>query len=447
MAKKKSAASPTSKANKGLDKALGGMQDWNQFFYGQAPGSIDYAQQNPWQNMSQKYTQALLGGSMANNPWMSNLYGNVAGVNMNEGTDMLRDFLSGGPTMGGGRSGGSGAWVPGGQGGYGGGGGGGGYHSSRSSGGEIGDTFDEDTKFGEQAGYFFDDARLDPANDPTLQPMIDAIQRESEESFWGSMQDLQMQLEGAGQFGGSFYQAMMNRGREEYNEAIQATLAQQYQAARETALQKKMEALALLNNRDIAAAQIAAQEAAAAGAAASNAEAIAAQLEIANKQMQLQGIGMMLDVGKFGLGLQGDMASLMQQSQLQAMQTGLGYGQLGMMGYDSAANFGQLGLGALGGMADIYQGRIAEANAMDRFNQQLAWQQQQYRDQAPFNMLNNLINSMRGLNEMGGYGMQPTYIPQPQAPYQMPGYGNVLGGVGAGLQTFFNMNQPRTQGG
>ena len=456
--KKKAANDPTSKANNSINSALAGMNEWNNNFGDWAQGAIDYGQQNPYQGAANAYINSMLGGSMGTNPWMSNLYGNVASVNMDEGMGMLRDFLGYGsgsdgnapggspPRPGRPTTGNSGAWVPGGQGGYGGGGGGGYYGSSSSGGGSIPDTYDEGTKFGEQAGYFFDEARLDPRNDPTMQGMIDALQQESEESFQTSIADLQMQLEGAGQFGGSFYQAMMTNARDKYNEDIQNTLAVQYNQARQMALQKKMEALNALNSRDIAAAQIAAQEAAAAGAAASQSEAIAAQMEMANKQMQLQGIQTMLQAGQFGLGLQGDMAQLMQNGQLGALQAGMGYGQLGMMGYDNAAQFGQLGLGALGNIASINQNRISEANAMDRFNQQLAWQQQQYRDQQPFNMLNNLINSMRGLSDASGAGLYPSYVPTPQAPVQSSGWGDVLGGLAAGWGTAYNMNRPMGQG-
>lgn len=439
--------------NASYDKTIADMQKWNDFAYSNAGGAIDYAQENPYQQAATPYVQSMLGGSMSTNPWMQNLYGNVSHVNMNESMDMLRDFLGysnqgnatpgrtpaptgkGRPTsQGGGRSLGA----------FGGSedrGNAGGYHGSSHSGGlnpgGIPDSTAGEGVWSENINDFLDDSALDPENDPTLQPMIDAIQRESEESYWASMQDLNAQLEGAGQFGSGLYQAMMTGRNEEYNEALQGTLATQYQAARQAALQHKMEALNMINQRDIASAQIAAQESAAAGAASAQADAIAAQMQMHNQEMQLQGIGMMMQGSQFGLGLQGDMASLMQQGQLGALSAGAGYGQLGMMGYGAATNFGGLGLQALGGIGSLNESRYNTQLLNQQFNQNMAWQQQQYNDQAPFNYLNGLINSMRGLSDLSGANVQAPYMPS--SPGAAPGgFGgaDVLGGILTGLGNY-----------
>lgn len=422
---------------------------WNDFAMENAPGAIDYAQNNPYQGMAQDYIGSMLGGSMGTNPWMQNLYGNISGINLSEGMGMLEDFLGYGQGSGGkgGKGGGSkkpttgggGAWRPAGQGGgySGGGGGGGSYHSSSSSGGNIPDSTVGEGVFSREINEVLDDARLDPANDPTMQPMIDAIQRESEESYYSSLQELHAGLEGAGMFGSGMYQAMMNNRNEDYNEALQQTLAQQYQAARQAAQEHKMTALNMVNQRDIASAQIAAQESAAAGAAAAQADAIAAQMEMHNKTLQLQGIGMALDAGKFGLGLQGDMASLMQQGQLGALQMGQGYGQLGMMGYDAAQGMAGIGLGALGAIGGMQQNLYNAQQQANQFNQQLAWQQQQYADQAPLNYLNSLINVMSGLNSMGGYDQSMPYMPSSVgAAPQGFGGSDILAGLLGGAGTY-----------
>jgi len=473
MGKKKKAAADSGDsynkkaARKDTDTVAGGMLDWNQDFHNWAGGAIDYAQGNPYQGYADAYIGNMLGGGMGANPWMSNLYNNVGHVNMDPAMGMLEDFLGygsgaggkspggsnprpGRPTSsGGGKGGGGGGWVPAGQGGFGG-GGGGGYHGG-GGGGSIPDTYDEGTKFGQQAKYFFDEARLDPANDPTLAPMIDAIQREAEESYYKSLQNLHANMEGAGQFGGGLYRAMMGSANEEYNEAIQGTIATQYAQARQAALEHKQNALNMLNQRDIAGGQIAAQEAAASAAAAGQADAIAAQMQMHNQEMQLQGIGMMLQAGQFGLGLQGDMAGLMQQGQLGALQAGMGYGQLGMSGYDAAANFGQLGLGALQGAGNMYNqywNTAAQDDAARRAaalqQQQMDFTKQRYQDQLPWQQMGSMIDVMRGLGDLSGNYLTPSYTPgmapftgmDPTSAMLLGGFGGFMGGANMGGKMF-----------
>lgn len=113
-----------------------------------------------------------------------------------------------------------------------------------------------DDEFYNQAQFFLDDARLDPANDPTLQPMIDAIQRESLQDYKNSVANLQLQAEGGSRFGRDYYMAALGRSNEQYNEGMQSTLANVYFGAREGALNNRMQMLGLGNQRDIAAGQL-----------------------------------------------------------------------------------------------------------------------------------------------------------------------------------------------
>lgn len=101
--------------------------------------------------------------------------------------------------------------------------------------------------------WFLEDERLDPANDPTLQPVVDNFQRESEESFWRSQRDLRDKLASNNMLGGSFWTNQMNRGREEHLESQDTTLAGLYKSSRDQAMAQKLAALDQVNARDIAA--------------------------------------------------------------------------------------------------------------------------------------------------------------------------------------------------
>lgn len=439
-----------------VDAINADVGQWNDDFRTWAGGAIDYGRNDPTLAAAANWSQGMMSGDMSSNPWMQGLYGNVAGVNMNESMDMLRDFLgydnqgaatpgrspkptgTGRPTSSGG----------GGLRGFGGsedGSNGGGYHGSSHSGGlnpgGIPDSTVGEGVFSREINDVLDDARLDPANDPTMQPMIDALQREAQESYDRSRQNLVAQIEGAGQFGSSAYVSMMGMANEDYNEAIQGTLAQQYQSARQAALEHQMNALNMVNQRDIASAQIAAQESAASSAAGAQADAVAAQLEMHNQEMQLQGIGMMMNGAQFGLGLQGEMAGLMQNGQLGAGQLALGLNNQGMQGYQLAQGFGELGLGAnsqIMGNINNYWGQVAQNDASRRANemqqQQLGFQQQRYQDQLPWQQMGNMIDVMRGLGDMSGYYESPNYIPSPGSYTGAdPTTSMLLGALGGGM--------------
>lgn len=116
-----------------------------------------------------------------------------------------------------------------------------------------------DDAFYEKTQYFLDDARLNPEDDPTLQPLVEAIQRESLEDYRASVSDLTLQAEGASRYGRDYYTAALGRANEEYNESLQGTLANLYNTSRARAEENRLSTIGLGNQRDIAAGQIKAQ--------------------------------------------------------------------------------------------------------------------------------------------------------------------------------------------
>src|SRR5690606_31347368 len=104
----------------------------------------------------------------------------------------------------------------------------------------------------QQADWFLDDARLDPANDPTLQPMIDAMSGQAEKDYWNSIRDLRDAAASKNLLGSGVYSDRMSRSREDFNEAQQATMAQVYNSARQQALDNRLNVTNQINQRDIA---------------------------------------------------------------------------------------------------------------------------------------------------------------------------------------------------
>lgn len=453
MAKKKKAGGgepKPPKANPGTQKmedAASGMSGWDQRFQGSYGEAGDYSQNNPYSQAAEGYINDQLSGGMGRNPFMQNVYDQTSGHGQQEGLDYLRSFLGGAPGNGpntGGSAGGSGkprgGWSSSFGSNSGGGMGGGGTNRGNIPDSTVGAGF-----FSKHINELFDPSRLDPASDPTIRPMVDAFQNEAKESYYSGLTDLVNSAEAGGRFGSGMYSAQRSQAQDEYNEASQQSMAAIYQHARDQAIANQMDALGLVNTRDISEGQIAAQRDASSSAASSAAAGIRAQQDMHNQEMQLQGIQQMLQSGQFDLGLQGQMGSLMSQNQLGAMQAGLGYGQLGMSGFDAQQGFGNLGLQANQGIAGIgqYQDQSfqqqQQAAAANRLRQQqMQFQQDQYNDQAPFNMIDRLTRSMQGLNTMGGYEMDPGYV-APSAGYNQGGFNweDILGGLAAGGSAYF----------
>lgn len=418
----------------GYSNVVEGVNEWNDQFQNSYGGATEWAQNNPWsQGASGWYDDILNNGGMGSNPWSAGLMDNVGGVNMDRGFEYLESFLGGTPIPGGPVRPGSG------YSGGGGGRGGGGYSSSSSAGGgNVPDSTIGSGWFSTNIKELFDPRHLDPDNDPTMDPMVEAMQREAEESYYRGIHDLTNAMEGSGRYGSGTYQAMRGVANEEYNEAIQAQIAQLFHAAREGALGRRQDALGLVNTRDIAAGQIAAQRDAASSAAGAAGYAADVQRDIANRQLQLEGINSMLQAQQFGLGLQGNMASMLQQGQLGAGQLGLGFGQLGLEGYNTQQGFGQLGLGAMGQLGSIYGDAASNRLAQQR----MAEEQARWNEQAPVRDITQLIDIMSGLNDLGGYGLTPGYVSGSPGPSPDGwGFGDIMGSLLGGGAAYLNYGE------
>ena len=464
----KTTSTPKASPKETMSNAADEAAYWNEYSKKLADAARDYATNNPYSKAAQPWIEDTLAGDMSRNPWMSDLYRDIGQANPYGTFDWLAEY----------------AGIPnGGQGtapGYGGGGGGtqqlsakerarlgikgsapkkslsafgasedssnaGGYYGGSGGGRPGGRGGDEnyvpdtitgsDSYFANQIRALMDAKTLDPANDPTLQPVIDAIQREAQEDYLGNLEGLQAQMEGAGRFGGGLYQAMIGQQTEEQQEAVSQAIAAQLMGAYQSQRERQMQGLGLVNQRDLAAMQDMTQREAidAQGRAAGAASAAAAKE--AAEQRKLQAASMLLGAQMNLVGMRGDMAQLMQSGQQGAAQLGLGYGQLGMSGFDTALNAGQLGLGSLQLQSGIGQ-NLWQMNMQESNN---AWQRQQQEYQNRMqglaqqqDALNDYLNIIMGIGGMGGsqYSEQPGQY----QPYMDPNTAALLGGAGGAME-------------
>lgn len=435
MAKKRSGTGAPSapKGQKLIDEGLdmardsaAGAGQWNTDAHGISQDAINYGQNNPFSQSASQYQQDILGGNpIGNNPFMQTIHGVTSGLDPSSMLSQLEHYGQTGQASGG-SSGGSGSGSsgqrqntfqtftrpkgvkpgskgsgsnpqPGPQGGGG-------------AGGRVPDTVGgQNTFFAQQMRDLFDPKHLDPANDPTLQPVIDAMQREGSEDYLHNLEGLNSQLEGQGRYGGGLYQAMIGQQTEEQQEAISQAIAAQYMGAYQAQQGRRMEGLGMTNTRDISAMNDITQRYGIDSAASSARSSAAMAAREAAEGRKLQAMGMNMNAQLGLLGLAGQMGSTLQQGQSDAMATGVGYGNLGMSGYNTGINAGNLGMSALQyqgqvgqGMANMGQNQQNAANAAaaqaerDRYNrgqQELANQQ---------DAMNDYLNILMGIGGMGG---------------------------------------------
>lgn len=407
-------------------------------------GLDDFTLNNPDTNTARTWINDMLGNSgMGTNPWSRDLYSDIGGVTPLDSFDWLKEYIGG---AGGGPGGGAG-------------GAGGGSRSgprrasnvtytqnpdgtfsvhngvAGNGAGQVPDTVGpSDSFFAKQIKALFDSARLDPANDPTMQATLEAMRRENGQDLLSSIQDLTAQAENQGAYGSGLYRAMTGQAREQSMESLDSAIAGLLHGAREGALGRQMQGLNETNTRDIAAMQDLTNRygidasSAAAGAASGAAAADAAE------GRRLQAMNMLLGGQMDILGLRGNMANMTQSGQLGAMNGAMGLGQMAQQGLGMQGDIGQNVLGSLLGYNNSQLQYDLGRRGIGVQRGQLDLANRQFQDQVTQGSLNDLLNIIMGVGGMGGTNNQPgQYLPSGPDPFTaalMGGFGGYLQGRG-----------------
>lgn len=133
--------------------------------------------------------------------------------------------------------------------------GGGKSESESKSGNLVPDSTIGKKEYSNNIKWFLDEERLDPMNDPTMQPVLDAMKREAEEDFWNRTRDLRDQAASRSLLGTDYWTYQKGRAREEFDEGMQSNIASLMHDSRTRAEQQRLAALGQVNERDIAAGQ------------------------------------------------------------------------------------------------------------------------------------------------------------------------------------------------
>jgi hypothetical protein len=358
------------------------------------------------------------------NAYLDDLSGRLGGASFDRSIGMFEDFLGSeleAPQLGGAGGGFRAAS-------YNFGGGGAGPPVPEAGGGEIPDTMAQGGWVADRIRDLWDESRFDPANDPTLAPYVDALQREALEGYEQSVADLNASAEGAGRFGSGLYTATRARANEEYNEGLQAELARVYMGAREANLGRAMEGLGLASNRDLTAmGDLTAREGIAAGerntarsASASRAGAAASaasaryatdvQAALQSRGQNLEAIRSVMGMDQYGLSMLGQVGQGLSDEQQNVLGMVPGLEQANLLPLQQLLGAGQ----GLAGLESTAAGERNARTAVSAQNNALRWQQQVYQDQAAQREIDNYLRTIATIGGMGGTGTSPgAHVPVP----------------------------------
>lgn len=310
------------------------------------------------------------------------------------------------------------------------------YGASGAPGG-IGDTVGgQNTYFAEQIRKFFDPSRLDPANDPTMQPYLDAINQQAVEAGQKLMGAAGARAEGTGRYGGGYYGKLVKDVGDATATDVANASAQALMGSRQAALAAQMEALDLINKRDQAAMAdatnrygITSSANASGASAAAQAASAAAQAALARRGQDLDAITALMGYQQNGLGsLQrlGEFNGTQQQNSVGNLGSLFGMEQSGWNQASNAADW--MGQNYWTGQQFDYTKQrdaaaaqrdaaaaaaeaAANANAEAWRNKQWDWETG-WQDQFNQNkLLQDWINGLAAIGGMGGSGTGSTTTP------------------------------------
>jgi len=305
--------------------------------------------------------------------------------------------------------------------------------------GPVPDTGRDSSFFAEQIRALFDPSRLDPANDPTLQPYIEALRREALEGHREALADLNARAEGTGRFGGGLYQNLRTRAGEEFDEALASEIASVYLGARENALGRQMQGLGLLNARDLAAMQdatdrygidqqAASARAAAASAAAAQQAGLDLQRELGLRSQDLEAIQSLMGHQQYGLSTLAGLGQQHTQDQFTALGAIPALQNIGLQGLDVALGGAQ----GLVNLDQLAQQDAASRRAASAQNAALNFERSRWNEQRAQRELDSYLRTIGVIAGLGGQAVNPgTYLPAPST--SAATLQGLLGGASTGL--------------
>lgn len=403
---------------------------------------------SPNQKAADDYVgRVLQEGSIGGNEVNQDLYRRLAGSDLGKGENLLEGFLGGRYSGGGQGQGGSAPGVA--QRPYSGGSG----YTRDSNGvlqggpataeGMIPDSTTSPGLFNDWAKEVLGGKYIDP-NDPAMKDYLDMQQRRGQEALDAQLQDVGDEFEGVGMYGGSGLALERSLARSRGLQGIADERTAALMGYREQGLNLMGQTAGDVNQRDISAGQIASSEREGAANRFASARAgqagLDAQLQIANRGMDLEAIQSYLQNNQFGIGQLAGLGNSVSADRM---------GALGAMKGLEDVRYGGLN-NAFGVQGDLRKADASDAAAaaqararQDQINFQNA--------NAPSRHLDEYLNRLGFFNSAGGttHTIGTNTNPAAAAPYLAnQGPSPVAAGLAAGAGTYFQglaYQQPRQQ--
>jgi hypothetical protein len=369
------------------------------------------------------------------------LQGNV-GQNNGEAADLLRNFLgqggqggatgSGGSGSGGGsdgENGWTGGLVPAGSAGA----WSGSSYNNQSGGNNNGvpDTMAPSSFFGDQTRKLFDD----PTNDADLQTVIDSMNADAARGMYADKAQLDAAAQGSGRLGGDIWKGMSSDAERAADQTMLANSANVRLTDRQQRTAAKLQALGLVNTRDLGLLDANTSTTNAGIAASASAAGNASAAALAQRAQNLSAINSLMQNEQFDIGQLGGVGQQLSGDRLNSLGMVPGLEGIGLSGLNAALGAGNAEVGMRGQDLGLKQAQISAGVARQGLNQQLgmfnASQQQ--------NSVNDYLRTVMGIGSMGatshaeGTGTSPVGI--------SPTGSALQAGLGAGLAAYGAYNQ------
>jgi hypothetical protein len=386
------------------------------------------------------------------NPILDRLTGTLEGnvdTSNGEARDLLLNFLGeDGRSAGSGVGQGNGqpaTWSPNvayGQPGYGAAAASAGGYGSGSGGqggyGGVPDTMVPSSFFGDQTRKLFDD----PTNAADLQTVIDSMNEDAKRGMYADLNQLDAASQGSGRLGGDTWKSVGNDARRTADQAMLANSANVRLADRSQRTAAKLQALGLVNQRDLGLLDANTSRANAATAASAAGAGTAAQLALAQRSQDLNAIQSLMQNEQFGVGQLGGLGQQLSSDRLGSLGMVPGLEGIGLSGLNTALGAAGNDVTMRGQDLGLREAQIGAGAQRAALNQQAgifnATQQQ--------GAVNSYLQTILGIGGMGGTSHTAGVNVQPGLGISPTGAA-VQGAIGGAATGYGLYNQYRNAGG
>lgn len=271
----------------------------------------------------------------------------------------------------------------------------GGYGSGPNGGyGGVPDTMADPSFFSSQTAKMFDD----PKNAADLQTVIDSMNADAQRGMYADLAQLDAASQGSGRLGGDTWKSVAGDTRRTADQTMLNNAANVRLTDRAQQTAAKLQALGLINQRDLGLLDANTSRANAATSAAAAGAGTAAQMAIAQRAQDLNAIQSLMQGEQFNIGQLGGVGQQLSSDRLGSLGMVPGLEGIGLSGLNQANSAAGNDVALAGQQAGIREAQIGAGAQRAALNQQAgifnATQQQ--------GAVNSYLQTILGIGGMGG---------------------------------------------